>query len=88
MLMTSGLMTAGPLMLFSYASRRITLATLGLVQYLNPTLQFICAVAVFGEVFTKTHATAFGLIWVALTVFGDDLTFVVLNRIAGRYCHP
>lgn len=69
MLMTSGLMTAGPLVLFSYASRRITLATLGLVQYLNPTLQFICAVAVFGEVFTKTHATAFGLIWVALAIY-------------------
>ena len=49
-------MTGGPLILFSYAARRIRLATLGLVQYINPTLQFTVAVAVFGEPFTAWHA--------------------------------
>jgi chloramphenicol-sensitive protein RarD len=63
------LMTGGPLMLFSYAARRIRLATLGLVQYLNPTLQFAVATAVFGEAFTGWHAVAFPMIWVALALY-------------------
>lgn len=65
----SGVLTGGPLMLFAYAARRVRLTTLGLVQYLNPVLQFLCAVAVFGEVFTPWHRVAFGLIWVALMVY-------------------
>nr|MBA3326475.1 EamA family transporter RarD [Paracoccaceae bacterium] len=63
------LMTGGPLILFSYAARRIRLATLGLVQYLNPTLQFAVAVAVFGEAFTTWHAAAFPMIWVGLALY-------------------
>ena len=51
-----GPLTGGPLILFSYAARRIPYATLGLVQYLNPTLQFAVAVALFGEPFTGWHA--------------------------------
>ena len=60
MLALSGPLTGGPLMLFAYAARRIPYATLGLVQYLNPTLQFAVAVALFGEPFTAWHAVAFG----------------------------
>lgn len=63
------LMTGGPLMLFSYAARRIRLATLGLVQYVNPTLQFIVAVEIFGEPFTRWHAVAFPMIWAALALY-------------------
>ncbi len=63
------LMTGGPLILFSYAARRIRLATLGLVQYINPTLQFAVAVAVFGEPFTAWHAVAFPMIWIALALY-------------------
>ena len=70
LLMLSGpLMTGGPLMLFSYAARRIRLATLGLVQYLNPTLQFAVATLVFGEAFTLWHAVAFPMIWAALAIY-------------------
>ncbi|MFD2175136.1 EamA family transporter RarD [Rhodobacter lacus] len=69
MLAFSGVMTGGPLMLFSYAARRVRLGTLGLVQYLNPTLQFLVAVAVFSEPFTAAHAVAFPLIWGALALY-------------------
>jgi chloramphenicol-sensitive protein RarD len=70
LLVLSGpLMTGLPLMLFSYAARRVRLATVGLVQYLNPTLQFIVAVAVFGEVFTIWHGVAFPMIWLALVLY-------------------
>ena len=69
MLAFSGPLTGGPLVLFSYAARRIPYATLGLVQYLNPTLQFAVAVAVFGEPFTVWHAIAFPLIWGGLALY-------------------
>ncbi|MDZ4135215.1 MAG: EamA family transporter RarD [Paracoccaceae bacterium] len=65
----SGVLTAGPLILFSYATRRISMATVGLVQYLNPTLQFLCAVLVFAEPFTRWHGLAFAMIWAALAVY-------------------
>ena len=71
-LMLSGPLTAGPLILFSYASRRITMATLGLVQYLNPTLQFLCAVLVFQEPFTLWHGIAFALIWIGLAIYSAE----------------
>ncbi|WP_319824117.1 EamA family transporter RarD [Thalassovita sp.] len=69
LLMVSGPLTATPLILFSAATKRVSLSTVGLVQYLNPTLQFLCAVLVFGEPFGQWHAIAFGLIWTALAVY-------------------
>lgn len=69
LLMLSGPLTATPLILFSYAARRLRLATVGLLQYLNPTLQFLVATLVFREVFTPWHAIAFALIWTALAIY-------------------
>lgn len=65
----AGPVTALPLILFSYASRRLRMATIGLLQYLNPTLQFLTAVVLFGEPFGPVHLAAFSLIWVALVVY-------------------
>jgi chloramphenicol-sensitive protein RarD len=72
LLMLSGPLTATPLILFSYASKRVRMATLGLVQYLNPTLQFLVAVLIFAEPFTRWHAIAFPLIWLALALYSWD----------------
>lgn len=69
LLMASGPLTATPLILFSYATRRLMLASIGLLQYINPTFQFLVAVLVLGEVFSLWHAIAFGLIWVALAIY-------------------
>jgi chloramphenicol-sensitive protein RarD len=69
LLMLSGLMTATPLILFSYATRRLALATVGLIQYINPTLQFLVATLVFQEVLTIWHAITFALIWIALALY-------------------
>ncbi len=68
----SGVLTGGPLILFSYASRRISLGALGLTQYLNPTLQFLCAVLVFREPFTPWHMAAFALIWAAVALYSAE----------------
>ena len=73
LLMFSGLLTGTPLILFSYAARRLTMATVGLLQYINPSLQFLCATLIFREVFSIWHAIAFGLIWVALAIYTTAL---------------
>ncbi len=69
MLVLSGLLTAGPLILFTIAAQRLRLATVGVLQYLNPTLQFLVATLVFAEPFTRWHGLAFGLIWVAVGLY-------------------
>ncbi|MCZ0810639.1 MAG: EamA family transporter RarD [Pseudomonadota bacterium] len=65
----SGPLTGTPLILFSYAARRVTMATVGLVQYLNPTLQFLVATLLFQEMFSFWHAIAFAMIWTALAIY-------------------
>ena len=72
LLVFAGPLTGLPLMLFSYAARRIAYGTLGLIQYLNPTLQFAIAVLAFGEPFTVWHAIAFPLIWCGLALYSVD----------------
>lgn len=69
LLAASGPLTASPLILFSYAARRARYATIGLIQYLNPTLQFLVATLIFREAFTRWHLVAFALIWTALAVY-------------------
>ncbi|ETW14388.1 protein RarD [Roseivivax marinus] len=70
LLAASGPLTALPLILFSHASQRVPLGTIGLIQYLNPTLQFLCATLVFREPFGPVQAVTFALIWTALAIFG------------------
>lgn len=72
MLPVTGIITGVPLVLFSWGAQRVRLSTLGLVQYLNPTLQAFSAVLVMGEPFTPWHAVAFGLIWAALAVYSFE----------------
>ncbi|WP_254695888.1 EamA family transporter RarD [Palleronia sp. THAF1] len=69
LLVATGPMTALPLILFTIATQRLSLATVGVIGYLNPTLQFLCATVLFGERFTLWHAIAFALIWTALALY-------------------
>jgi len=69
LLIFSGLITAGPLMLMTYATQTVRMATVGLVQYLNPVLQFFCAIVLLGEVLTGWHMIAIILIWTALAFY-------------------
>lgn len=72
LLIGMGPMTAIPLMLFTYAATRISMATQGFVTYLNPTIQGIFAVWIFSETPTMWHMIAFPLIWVALAVYSVE----------------
>jgi len=69
LLLLAGPVTAIPLLLFAGAARRLPLTSLGFLQYLSPTLQFLLATLVYREPFTSVQAVAFGLIWAALLVF-------------------
>ncbi len=72
LLSASGVVTAVPLILFAIGVRRLRLSTIGLLQYLNPTMQFAIAVFLFAEPFTRWHAVAFGCIWASLVVYTVD----------------
>ncbi len=69
LLIFSGALTATPLILFSYATKRASLSTVGLVNYLNPTLQFLVATVLFLEPLSRWHVVAFAMIWTALIVY-------------------
>lgn len=69
LLIFSGPLTAVPMILFSYATAKLTMTSVGLISYINPTLQFFCAVALFSEPFTHWHFSVFSLIWLALGLY-------------------
>ena len=72
LLLLSGAVTAVPLLLFGLAVRRLRLVTLGLLQYLTPSIQFLLALAVFGEAFAPAQQVSFGCIWAALLLFSVE----------------
>jgi chloramphenicol-sensitive protein RarD len=72
LLLAGGVITAVPLLLFTAAARRLPYSTLGFLQYVAPSLQFLLAVLVYGERFTLAHAICFGAIWTALFVFAFE----------------
>jgi chloramphenicol-sensitive protein RarD len=72
LLAASGVVTAIPLLLFAAAARRLRFATLGFLQYLAPTIQFLLAVFAFGEDMTPVKWTAMSLIWTAAAIYSVD----------------
>lgn len=72
LLVFTGPATAIPLLLFSYGVRRLRLTTIGMFQYLAPSLQFLVAIFLFGEHLNGLRLFSFALIWVSLAVFSYD----------------
>jgi chloramphenicol-sensitive protein RarD len=72
LLMLGGPLTAIPLVLFAVGARRIPYSTVGLLQYIGPTIQLVLAVFVFHEPFTQQRAIGFSLIWTALAIYAAD----------------
>ena len=66
--MSTGLVTVVPLLLFTAAATRLPLSTLGLLQYLAPTLQFLLGVLYFGEAMSLGRWIGFALVWLALVI--------------------
>ena len=68
LLLLAGIVSTTPLLLFTAAARRLQYSTLGMLQFLAPTLQFLIGIW-YGEPFTTAHAIAFPAIWIALGLY-------------------
>lgn len=82
LLVASGVVTAVPLLLFASASRQMPYATIGLIQYIGPTIQFLLAIFLYREPLTTTHLITFPLIWAGLLLYSWDLWRQ--SRLAGQ----
>ena len=72
LLILSGLVTAAPLLMFAAAGKRLRYATIGLLQYIAPSIQFLLAVLLYGEALTAAHLITFALIWLGLALYAVD----------------
>ena len=72
LLTSTGLVTTVPLLLFASATRRIPLSLLGILQYISPTLQFLCGVVIYAEPFTHVQLVGFAIVWTGLIIFAVE----------------
>ena len=80
LLLGSGVATAVPLLLYANAAKGLRLSTIGILQYITPTMIFLIAIFVFGEEFSGARLIAFPMIWVALMIY----TWSMLRQMRGR----
>lgn len=78
--MASAPVTLAPLVLFVAAIKRTSLVVIGLSQYIEPTMHFMLAVFIFGELFTSVELISFGLIWLGLCVY----IFPIVRNVSRR----
>ena len=76
-----------PLLLFASGARRVTLATLGLLQYLGPSIQFLLGVFVYHEPLSAGRGVGFALIWTALALYSAE-SWRVMQRQRGAAAPP
>lgn len=72
LLAAAGVVTAVPLVLFAIGVRRLRLSTIGVVQFVAPSTQFLLAVALYREPLTRAHLVAFPLIWLSLAIYTSE----------------
>jgi chloramphenicol-sensitive protein RarD len=85
LLVLSGVVTAVPLLAFAAAARRIPLVTIGLIQFITPVMQLLCAVLLLGEHMPAERWVGFGIVWLALVILTiDSLGSLRANRAAQR----
>ncbi len=72
LLVLSGIFTVVPLALFNYGARHISYATVGMLQYIGPTLQFLTGVFIYREALSPVRLMCFSLIWLALIIYAGD----------------
>lgn len=73
LLMCAGIVTAVPLMIYANGAKLLRLSTIGILQYIAPTMIFLTAVFLFGEPFGHARAVAFPMIWAALALYSFEL---------------
>jgi chloramphenicol-sensitive protein RarD len=88
LLVLSGAATALPLLLFNAAVRRINLSTIGILQYMAPSMQFLIGVLIYGEVFDRARAIGFSMIWAALLLYSIESILVYRKTSAQKKLAP
>jgi chloramphenicol-sensitive protein RarD len=83
LLVLAGPATAVPMVLFTYAARRVMLTTIGILQYISPTMQFLIGAYFYGEGFPRAQVPGFVLIWIALALYSVE-GYVAYRRQAAR----
>jgi chloramphenicol-sensitive protein RarD len=73
LLILAGPITALPLIMFAFAVRNLRYSTVGLMQYINPTCQFLVAIFIFNETFQITNLITFGFIWAGLLLYTQNI---------------
>ena len=72
LLLAGGIVTSVPLFLFAYGARRVPYSTIGVIQFIAPSLQLVCGLVVFHEPFESARATGFVLIWIGLAIYAGN----------------
>jgi chloramphenicol-sensitive protein RarD len=72
LLVSAGAVTSLPLIAFAFSTRRLSLVTVGILQYLSPTSMFLLGVFVYGESFSSAHLVTFACIWMGVAVYVAD----------------
>lgn len=84
LVLSAGVITAIPLLLFAYGAKRIRLSTLGLLQYLAPSVQLVLGVFVYREPFARDRVLSFAFIWAALALYTADNLLAQRRSAGGR----
>lgn len=80
LLVSAGILTAVPLLMFAFAASRISLTTLGILQYISPLLQFLVGLFLFGEQMPWQRWVGFSLVWVAVVMFSAEGLIRLVRR--------
>jgi chloramphenicol-sensitive protein RarD len=88
LLVGTGVVTAIPLLLFGAAATRLTLTTIGILQYLGPIIQFITGLTIFDETMTTERWVGFVLVWIALVIFTVDAITSRRRRVVPTEAAP
>jgi chloramphenicol-sensitive protein RarD len=83
-LLLAGPLTAIPLLLFAAGARRIPMATLGILQYISPSIQLLLGVWLYGEAFEPARAIGFYLIWTALLMYSAESLLNGRKQLLGK----
>jgi chloramphenicol-sensitive protein RarD len=83
LLIGCGAVTAIPLIIYANAAKRLRLSTIGILQYIAPTVIFLIAVFVFDEPFGRAEKIAFPLIWLALVIYSTSMVRQIQGKKTG-----
>jgi len=82
LLLAGGVVTSVPLVLFSFGARQVPYSTIGVLQFIAPTLQLACGLVVFGESLAVARAMGFALIWIGLLIYMANALWQARGRTA------